>query len=142
MPAGGDADDRADQHGEPAGEDADQQRDARAVGDADQHVTPQPVGAEPEFAAGSDRDARRREPGLGELRGRRVTGQLREQRCGERDREGEEDGDCRGDRGAIMTQPFEGELPRAAAANGRGGAHWVTPGAARVDIVSPSASGK
>ena len=56
VPAGDDADDRADQHGERAGEKADEQRHPRAVGDADQHVAAETVGAEQERAARGQRN--------------------------------------------------------------------------------------
>ena len=59
--AGGDADQRADQQRRAIGDDADDQRGARAVEDAGQQVAAEQVGAEPEGGVGRQRRAFQRQ---------------------------------------------------------------------------------
>ena len=64
--------------GQRGGDDADEERDARAVGDADEDVAPEVVGAEPERRVRADRQPVGGQPGLPVLLVRRVTGDGRD----------------------------------------------------------------
>ena len=101
--AGGDADQRADEQRDAVGDDADDQRGARAEQDAGQQVAAEQVGAQPEVGVGRQRRAFQRQP-VEELLVRVVAGEPRRQdRAGHHDRDdGEAD-----HRQRPLQQPLE-----------------------------------
>ena len=85
--AGGDADQRADQQRRAIGDDADDQRGARAEEDAGQQVAAEQVGAEPEVGVGRQRRAFQRQPVEDLLVGIVGGEPRREERAGHDDRD-------------------------------------------------------
>ena len=103
------ADDHAEHHRDQRRDHADEQRDPAAVGDADEEVAAQVVGAEEERAAGALRQALRGEADVAVLVVGPVADERGHQRGAERDQRDEHDDDrarpSRRGRGAAVPRP-------------------------------------
>ena len=99
--------------------DADEQRDPGAVGDPDQDVAAEVVGAEPELAVRGHAAARRGQAGVAVLLVRRVPGEVARTAARRPPSATISDDDHERDhRDPVPAQPLPGERPRAAALDG------------------------
>ena len=112
-------DQHADRAGERARDNARDQRDASAVGDTNEHVAAEVVGAEPERRARPVRQAGGGQPSGQMLIVRPVPSDVRDQRRQDRE-QGDQQDDCRAaDGDAVTAEPSPGEPPRAASFDSR-----------------------
>src|ERR1035437_4215389 len=111
---GGEPDDDPGHHGDARGDDTDEQRDPRAVGDPDKDVAAQIVGAHPELARGAHGQAIGGQPDLAVLLVRWVAGDHGGKRSEDRHQNDEDDDDERDHGDAIAAQSLPREQPWAA----------------------------